>query len=514
MKMKLLLTLAAIFAAKVSLAQYPVDMKYDYTWVLGYATSATPYYGNSILSFNGSNFDTSYRNAGIWFYLQSASISDTAGKLAMMSNGFAIYDSSFNIINNCDSLNCCNNVFYNNYNKGYANIDGHIIIKPSVTDNRYLLLNKRSEIINQKFFSYGLLWTVIDATPGNQHCSLREQKPKTDTLSAIGHMEACRHANGRDWWVLQFNYRRTKYYSYLVEPTQVILKDSGSISGYIPVFFTQSVYSPDGSKFIVAGMYDTFGLDSLFIAMFDFDRCTGKLSNPQYYYWKSDSTVSSSGCAVSPNSRYLYVSTTLELFQFDLQAPNWAATKTLVAAYDNFADTLLSGPWGTYFTFMRLAPDNKIYFGAGATRYLHTIDNPDEPGLACNVNQHSFKLPSINLRAVGNFPNYRLGPIDGSPCDTLGIDIVNNIEEKLDNNTEPVRLYPNPATDYITLFIPRITKQWQFALFDIQGREVLHIKSRGAFRSVDVSQLATGLYLWKLVYEDGKRENGKLVIQR
>jgi hypothetical protein len=163
---------------------------------------------------------------------------------------------------------------------------------------------------------------------------------------------------------------------------------------------------------------------------------------------------------------------------------------------------------------MQLAPDGRIYIVGGNTKYLNTIDNPDEEGLACNVSQHSFKLPSKNQRSMPNFPPYRMGPIDGSPCDTLGIDIVNNIEEKLDNNTEPVRLYPNPATDYITLFIPRITKQWQFALFDIQGREVLHIKSRGAFRSVDVSQLATGLYLWKLVYEDGKRENGKLVIQR
>jgi hypothetical protein len=51
-------------------------------------------------------------------------------------------------------------------------------------------------------------------------------------------------------------------------------------------------------------------------------------------------------------------------------------------------------------------------------------------------------------------------------------------------------------------------------LFDIQGREVLHVNSRGAFRSLDVSQLAAGLYLWKLVYEDGKEERGKLVLQR
>jgi hypothetical protein len=163
---------------------------------------------------------------------------------------------------------------------------------------------------------------------------------------------------------------------------------------------------------------------------------------------------------------------------------------------------------------MQLAPDNRIYIVAGSMYYYHVIENPNEAGIACNVNQHSFRLPTLNVFSIPNFPNYRLGPIDGSPCDTLGIDNLTNINDKLDNNTEPVQLYPNPATDYITLVIPRITKQWQFALFDIQGREVLHVNSRGAFRSLDVSQLAAGLYLWKLVYEDGKEERGKLVLQR
>ncbi|MBU6205993.1 MAG: T9SS type A sorting domain-containing protein, partial [Bacteroidetes bacterium] len=51
------------------------------------------------------------------------------------------------------------------------------------------------------------------------------------------------------------------------------------------------------------------------------------------------------------------------------------------------------------------------------------------------------------------------------------------------------------------------------ALYDIQGREVLHVNSRGAFRSINIAHLAQGMYLWKLVYEDGKQENGKMVKQ-
>ena len=38
------------------------------------------------------------------------------------------------------------------------------------------------------------------------------------------------------------------------------------------------------------------------------------------------------------------------------------------------------------------------------------------------MEQHGIKLPARGSDFEPNFPNYRLGPIDGSPCDTLGID--------------------------------------------------------------------------------------------
>ena len=31
-------------------------------------------------------------------------------------------------------------------------------------------------------------------------------------------------------------------------------------------------------------------------------------------------------------------------------------------------------------------------------------------------------MPTVNQASMPNFPNYRLGPLDGSPCDTLGLD--------------------------------------------------------------------------------------------
>jgi hypothetical protein len=72
---------------------------------------------------------------------------------------------------------------------------------------------------------------------------------------------------------------------------------------------------------------------------------------------------------------------------------------------------------------MQLAPDGKIYSSStNSVSSLHVIHSPDEPGLACQYQQHGIELPTRNTFSMPTFPNYRLGPLDGSACDTLGID--------------------------------------------------------------------------------------------
>jgi hypothetical protein len=71
------------------------------------------------------------------------------------------------------------------------------------------------------------------------------------------------------------------------------------------------------------------------------------------------------------------------------------------------------------------APDGKIYITTtSGSRTLHVIHRPDEPGTACAFEQHGIRLPCYNARSVPTFANYRLGPVDGSSCDTLGINNV------------------------------------------------------------------------------------------
>ena len=89
--------------------------------------------------------------------------------------------------------------------------------------------------------------------------------------------------------------------------------------------------------------------------MLDFDRCTGTLSNPVRLDW--DSVPSGGGgVAVSPNSRFLYLSSGGTVQQYDLWASDLAASMQVVAVYDG---TLV--PYPANFFQMMSGPDGKIY---------------------------------------------------------------------------------------------------------------------------------------------------------
>jgi hypothetical protein len=85
---------------------------------------------------------------------------------------------------------------------------------------------------------------------------------------------------------------------------------------------------------------------------------------------------------------------------------------------------------------MSLAPDGKIYMTSTASaNTLHTIHKPDVMGKACEFRQHDFKLLTRRSFFIPKFPNYRLGPIDGSICDSLDINNIPVANWRADQDT-------------------------------------------------------------------------------
>ncbi|MBK7968866.1 MAG: T9SS type A sorting domain-containing protein [Bacteroidetes bacterium] len=165
----------------------------------------------------------------------------------------------------------------------------------------------------------------------------------------------------------------------------------------------------------------------------------------------------------------MYVSSTNYVYQFDVTAANIMSTKTTVAVWDGFYSP--NPPFATKFDIAQLAPDGKIYIATGnSTLHLHVINQPDSAGLACDLVQHGVPLPAYNFNSLPNHPNYFLGALAGSPCDTL-----TSLATEVIINPK-LNVFPNPNNGYFTLGFNAQKEVGILEIFDAMGRMVYEDK--------------------------------------
>jgi hypothetical protein len=147
------------------------------------------------------------------------------------------------------------------------------------------------------------------------------------------------------------------------------------------------------------------------------------------------------------------------------------------------------------FSTEQLAPDGKIYMSTGnGDTVCHIINYPDLKGDSCNFIQHGIRLPSICV-AIPNFPNYRLGPLRGSPCDTLSTSNSNLQLEK----EKILKVFPNPASSEVVIDYGftdwskgEVSLQISNELGQIFYTQKLPMYS--GLQKIDVSKFPVGLY--------------------
>lgn len=318
-------------------------------------------------------------------------------------------------------------------------------------------------------------------------------------------LTAVRHGNGRDWWIMAPQFHSDKYYKFLLTPeglseplVQTFGKKWNNFTGT-----SQACFSPDGSKYIRMARHSGCQIA-------DFDRCTGELSNAVNITFYTD-TITAAGCAVSPNNRFLYLAGSKKMFQFDLLAPDIAASRIVIGIWDGYGEPLGS----TFFQGM-LAPDGKIYFTASnGINILHIIHNPNEGGLACNLEQHGLELPTRHSFSVPNFPYFRLYESAGSPCDTLGI--ASSTTTAPERAPGPLRILPNPAAagGDIRVEAGDLFGSGAFLqLYDLQGRLLrrMALPEQVSVAYVSASGLSPGVYV-VTVSAPGRLQRGRLVVE-
>ncbi len=392
---------------------------HDYNWYFGYSNDAQdPLLGGMTLNFKNSPPTLFAEKKQIDFRIYSCVCSDSTGKALFSTNGISIRNATHGLMENGDTLNP--GEIWNSFkNLSYPSSAGAMAVPAPGLANHYYLIHfgliYDDSVSN--FRNTPLYYSLIDMNANN---GLGKVVRKNQVLlegNLIPHAMV-KHGNGRDWWIVTGVYDLPVQHVFWVSPKGI----TGPFTQVVGPPFTDhegggnSLFTPDGRTYI---RHDGWNGPRIF----DFDRCTGQLSNLRILPFVHP-FVTLQG-AVSADSRYFYSSSLYEVMQFDLAAADMGATMDTVAIYDGYVAPF--PPFETGFQLANSGPDGKIYFATtGSTTALHVMHRPRLPGLSCDVELHGIALPKFNSGAMPRTPNYRLGEWEQSPCDTLNFQAAND----------------------------------------------------------------------------------------
>jgi hypothetical protein len=487
---------------------------YNHNWLIGYNSGldTNVVTNNAILSFDANSINVAPTNFKMPFRAAQGNISDANGNLLMVSNGCWIADATLDTMQNGGGLNpnpftstWCDNV------SGIPYAHASVFLPFPGDSSKYVLFHQTgTDNVNLK--SSYLYYSVIDMNlNGGLGGVIAGQKNLVALQAGLNPgLAVCKHANGRDWWIVAFKDSSDIVYKFLLSQTGVSAPVQQSL-GVTPVVtvFGQRQFSPDGKKMAYL-YYDAFaGLANFTLRLFDFDRCTGMFSNTQVISFTE--TSPGLGLAFSSNSKYLYACTARKIIQLNTDTSDVAASMDTVAIYDGYAYPY---PFlQTLFWTMYLAADGKIYITSGNSVIdMHYINHPDSAGIACDVQQHALHLPCYSARGNVYHPNYYLG------CDTtLGCPCLLTDVNELSPPDFKFRLYPNPVTNgvlHIGYLLPQ-NESGMFEVVDVTGKVVFKypLPPWSNEQSLKLPQLANGVYNC-VITSDNQRVSKKIAVMR
>ena len=386
-----------------------------------------------------------------------------------------------------------------------------LIVPKSVTDSTFYIFNAG---VSGPYF--GLYYSIVDLKLNNGLGSVTQKNIQLDTTATKDALMAVKHGNGKDWWLVT---RKWDYYSWSYNNAfYVYLVDSNGIYP-LPVQNVGALRASNGGE-IAFNSNGTKMVESdlgNLIELYDFDRCTGTISNPVNIEMPSTTGPYNFyfSTAFSGTSQFLYVMSIIatneaKIFQYNLQAMNISATKTLVATISDSASCAM----------MKLAPDGKIYVGAWTdlpgsgypysqsfynvvNSNLSVINYPDSAGAACDFQLFSFPLGGHRTyRGLPHNPNYEMGPLIGSPCDTLTVGLTPGPSKE---SGAWLQAWYNHEWNIIHVNAAQLKgKKGMLRLFDIEGRIVFEKPAEviaGGYYTTEVymSEISEGVYVVNLV---------------
>ena len=334
----------------------------------------------------------------------------------------------------------------------------------------------------------GFYYSVVDLSfnGGLGKVIQKNVQLRNDTITDC--VAVVRHGNGRDWWVLVRSWKNiptNDITAYLVSPAGVTAMPTQYIGPNVSnAGFYRLKFNKQGNH-----LYNVCPIGG--VERYDFDRCTGVLSNRVVYavpnvsisgYWDFEISLDETKMYAVRNMLGPLLDKT-KLFQYDLDTATFLSGSKLMASY---TDPDRGGA-------LKMGPDGKIYFSIYyvdsdtcfdylycpttsnlTNTTLSVINYPDSTYPACDYQDFSFYLGGHKAYyGLPNNPNYELGTWVGSPCDTLTAGIPELFERK-----DQLKLYYDKS--WQTVFINAEQLKGQIAIiqfYDINGQLIDQIRT-------------------------------------
>lgn len=468
---------------------------------------------NSVIHFIGDSIiSNNFVQSNGEFGRNAYSASFKNNNLEYFTNGVLLSNTSQILDSNLLSLNTNIPDVYENYTTVGFQRPLFLNVKGDNYERIFLFNSKYNQSNNTPYyydslFVYSELSSLADS---NENIILSKNNVLLYGVdsSISGALTACRHANGRDWWVMKPGIYTNEIYQGLLDNKGIQMKKMitdvprARFYGDLNAHFNlrgDKYYMFSWSLGPISGFNQT--IDRNLIYVYDFDRCTGELSNPtEYditeftYCW--DYFIS----CLSPDGSKFYFRKSYEMssecynlgeggiYQYDF------LTRVVNKVVNNNEGCPFLSPNGKWLLMHN-------YFEDSSLNGQPTFDifyNPNELGNACNYQTHQVMLPSLGGFMPPNLANFRLGPIDGSVCDSLGLNapIDTGLEELL---KEQVKVFPNPTNGIFNVALQNKAIR-SLRLFDMLGKEVYTTTSNAKEAQINLHDLnvSSGIYLLEI----------------
>ena len=229
----------------------------------------------------------------------------------------------------------------------------------------------------------GIRYSVVDMNLSAGLGNVTAEKNILLQTPSCEKLQAVRHCNGVDIWVISHDWNSNAFRTWLVSSsglntTPVISNAGVVVTGVVQSSYGQLKSNHLGNK-LIGAYYGLGATGANRYEMYDFNNSTGVVSNAVLLSLETGAY----GCEFSPDGRLAYGATNQgRLYQFNLCAGSTAAiqaSKTLIVN---------TGP---LMGALQLAPDGRIYISRNAA-FLSVIQNPNTLGLGCNYVNASFSL--------------------------------------------------------------------------------------------------------------------------